>query len=471
MIRRYPSLQCRQHWVALRCRWCWNAPALTLTASATDLATGLPDPSSYFWTPATGLISAASASNNPLFVNPAVTTTYTVVATDSFGCQDSAQITVEPINNPCVCNIIANGLPVGAFGPSFGAPFGIVSTSYPAGTYYMGNDVQIVGSVTLTNLVIYIGSGFTMYVTHRSSLTLVNCHLLACPPDMWKGIVLQNTGPGTQATIELDNNTLIEDAMIAIDVVSLVTPTGYTPAAGSPLIINSTSAVLNKNNIGIHIEGYNDNITPLLTPVVIGGYPTISYPTPPTSCYPFFIANTVVTSRDFSGYSPTSTVSFSTSYPFNWPSPANLKAPYVPAAYMPPFNIDNPVSACPVGGYPFSLCNTPGVIADKGIWLKDVGLYTTDFEGVVTGAVPTAPANTELDMYDNLDYGIYAENSDVVVRNSDFQHMNGTLNPTYGGDGIYCTNTNSITPGNEYKLWVYGADGSLTFGKGDAVAT
>jgi len=443
----------------------------TLTASATDGATGLPDPAIYTWAPPTGL----STTTGPVVIaTPPATIIYTVTAVDAFGCADSADIQVEPILSTCVCDAMHSGVPISPFAPAGTALFGTITPAsfYPAGSYFMNNDVHIVGNVTLNNCVIFIAPGFTIYVEPGALLTLNHCHLFCCPSEMWQGIVLMNTGtPTTQGRIMLADNTMIEDAKIAIDVPSPVTALNpstsllYQPGDLDGLIVNSTSAIFNKNIIGIRISNYLDHMTPVFTG---GPWLPFQYPEPLTSCYPFVVENTVFTSRDFYNYSTISGSTFPGSYPNIWPwdwantiGTYGLKEPWTPLSpYVAPYNINNHLGACPNGNYLPTLCNNLSH-ADKGIYLEDVG-YTPNptigpYSGIVTGALP-ATNNMELDMYDNLLYGIYAKNSDITVRNSVFMHLQGWLNPAIGGIGIYAEAT-GLVPG-DFKTYLYGSDGT-----------
>lgn len=471
----------------------------TLTGRVIDLATGLTDSCTYNWAPSTGLSSVTDSS---VIAAPPAFTTYTLVVTDAYGCADTDSVAVEPVHNPCVCALINSAASAGPVIPI--APFGLsgtitASSSVPAGNYYMANIVHISPSsgpvVHLTNCVIFIDAGLSLIVDPGATLILDHCHLFCCNPQMWQGIILQSDlAHSLQGQIQLINNTMIEDAQVAVDVPSPITPAGYSTGMTIPdkLVIYSSGATLNKNKTGIRISDYHANMPMLLTPYL--GWP---YPTDPTAGYPFKIENTVFTSRNFYSYSNTAGATifnYPDIWPFNWActfgdyDPSTLMfstspnygakdswAP--PTPYSPPFNIDNPLP-CPNGVYSFSPCND-SLSAEKGIDLENVGFTiggapgTEVYSGMVIGTVPITTNNDEQNMFDNMYYGIYAINSNVVVRNSSFMHENGFLNPPLGGNGIYARNTNpaGMSFPNLYKLYVYGSDGSAIAKRGGAIAT
>jgi hypothetical protein len=447
----------------------------TLTAT-TDLVCN------FTWTPT--MATTFGSTTSSITVHPSVVTTYSVIVNDVLhGCTATAGIIVQPVPNTCVCEALHStpAIPVASFGTS-----GTISTAGPVpapGNYYMANDVAFTGApgttIALVNCIIFIDPNKEMTVAPGVRLVLDHCHLFCCHPDMWRGIELLSAG-GLQGTIELINSTMIEDAEVAINVTSPVTPLGYLPGGVANLIINSSGAIFNKNIVGIQVHTYTP---PMLS---IPGLPAITDPNHPvvaTPCYPFVIENTVFTSRNFYNFSNTPGGSWSTSYPdtwpFNWATTAQLKAPIAAGPYDPPFNIGGAAS-CANGPCPPSQCNIPvwstlPVDADKGIEVVTVGAVTGAgagnevYSGFVAGSIPVN--GTERNTFDHLNYGIYAENSDVTVRNSVFIHMNGTINPSYGGDGIFAMNTNPPGLDNRYKLHVYGSDASGLFGLPPTVST
>ncbi len=448
------------------------APMLVMACPDAKLTANSATAVTYAWTPTTAM-TPPSGTTATVTVTPGMLTVYTVTVTDSIGCTGKDSIAVTPIKNRCVCDAQSKNIAVHLFAPT-GSITMATAGAYTAGNYYMMNNVTIAGLpgdvVHLTGCVVFIDPGLKIDVAPGVKLVLDNCHLFCCNPDMWQGILL-NTGGGQQGLIELENNTMIEDADIAINV-----PAPVTPPGGS-LIVHSHGAIFNKNTVGISISRYNPAIPPVLTPT--SGY---AYPVVPVPSYPFIIENTVFTSRDFYGYTMSGPPTPTSMWPYTWAgllTPDGLKTPWIPfGTYDPPYNIDNPM-ACAAGGYPMTTCNDT-LPADKGILLSDVGLTTGSlgsavYSGVTIGSVPTSAANTELNMFDNLRYGIYAINTNVVPRNGTYTHLSGPANIPGGGSsagiGVYAENTNPSGVNNLYQLWLYGSDGSLLPKKGGAVAT
>jgi len=83
-----------------------------------------------------------------------------------------------------------------------------------------------------------------IYLSSNSSLELSNCHLFTCLLNtaMWSGIVVN----GTNNSLYLDHNTLIEDANQAVTISN-----GGTPASGFNYVFSSDGATFNRNTAGV----------------------------------------------------------------------------------------------------------------------------------------------------------------------------------------------------------------------------
>lgn len=255
-------------------------------------------------------------------------------------------------------------------------------------------DVTVTGdNLTLTDVGINIAPNVTITVANGASLTLDHSHLYACY-DMWQGIVVE---PGGELTII--NNSMIEDAVVAVDIQNhLVT----TP------VLTVNEAVFNRNRIAIAIQDYQQSAAP----------------------YPFEIQNSVFTSRD---------IPFTTT---TWPMVSDLTALVDPGSLGEHYDVGgyDPIELKP----PFA--TIPGY---AGIALIDVGVQGTAFEVVIDGDDGT----TTFNLFDELMYGIHATNSNVTIRNSAFQFMgiDGTLG---GGTGVHAEcNTIGI---DEFRITVEG---------------
>lgn len=458
--------------------------SLVMTCTGAELTAHSSTTVSYLWTPTT-FMTPPSGTTPVVTVTPPVLTSYTVTVVDTAAphCSNWASIDVMMIKNRCVCDAQSKGMIVKPFALS-GTITNATAGLYTAGNYYMQNNVTISGLpgdiVHLTGCVIFIDPGLTIDVAPGVTLILDDCHLFCCNPDMWKGIVLNGGTPGWYGRIELLNNTMIEDAKIAINVVpGPVWPAGIPvppPPPPGTLIINSHGATFNKNTVGISVRNFTDPTVPVLTPTSGYSYPVVQVP-----CYPFVVENTVFTSRNFYSYNTPGPVTIPTSWPYTKPGtntlPDGLKTPWTPAGpYDAPHNIDNPM-ACVTGAYSPSPCNDL-LPADKGIELADVGvtsgsLGTAVYSGIVIGSVPVSPLNDELNMFDNLQYGIFARNTNLTPRNAVYMHLNGIANSGGAmlGVGVYAENTAPGNPLNQYSLWLYGSDGTLAPKKGGVVAT
>lgn len=81
--------------------------------------------------------------------------------------------------------------------------------------------------------------------------------------------------------------------------------------------------------------------------------------------------------------------------------------------------------------------------------------------GFAIGTSTTQVSISSMNLFDNLNYGIYAINSNVFVSNTAFQNMQqaqidvpirGSLNNYIGGTAIYTENTNQTISGRFFQL-------------------
>jgi len=360
------------------------------------------------------------------------------------GCIITTTIDVQVPLATCVCSYTSGGMIFSNLDPG---GTGRLTVSPLPGNYFVNANITVQTNVNLVNCVIAMAPGTSITVAPGANLMAASSHLFSCSGTMWQGIEVQGGG-----TLTLMNNTLIEDAMVGVKYDNPITPGTYNPGMMTSLLLNANGVVFNQNITGIEVSNYNDPLMPLT-------------PDNPTACYPFLIENTVFTSRDFTHYSQTYAALLPTSWPFKWPGSLPSDAvtfPYTPSSiYEPPYNIDNPAAcAAPVSAYTMAVCNN-GNPAQQGILLNNVGFTMGSgiplyFSGMYVGNPMTGVHNPMLNLFDNLQYGVYASNSNVTVRNSVFQHM---YNTGAGGDGIYAINdyTSLLVPNHEYKLYAYGS--------------
>lgn len=216
-------------------------------------------------------------------------------------------------------------------------------------------------------------------------MVLDHCHLYGCD-NMWQGIIVM---PG--ATLNINNGTLIEDALTAVDI---------TNSTASANLLNVNGAIFNKNQTAININNYATTASP----------------------YPFNIKDAVFTWRDFS------------SNP--WPTTASLKTISGGATISEHYSVgDLPT----IGFIPNNMPNCIGgpCPPKKGINLNGVGnLSGTTYSDIVIGG---GLSNTDLNVFDNLAFGIYALNSNLTCYNNAFQYILTPIVHNPGGTAIVAT--------------------------------
>lgn len=308
-------------------------------------------------------------TSKTLTVEPLEPTTYIVTVDDGCGHSASQSITVSP----CKCS------PYVVFGntTSFNVLSGTIATSIPAGLYYVANDLTLPSSISYTGANMLIKPGVQINVGNNAKLTIENSHLFTCPDSnqLWKGIDLLSSG-STSGRLEMKNNSMIEDAQIAIRALNPRTP-------GSGNIIETNTSVFNRNNYGIWIENY-------------------TYSTPTT--YPFVVKSTVFTSRNLRTYP---------AYPLSWSPSAPLSSTFTNTAATAPYVLCR--------DYSIINCKN-GTLAYNGIRLTNVGamISSTSFAEVVIGDGSEAPLRN---LFDRLGDGIAATNSNVTLYNNVFANM------------------------------------------------
>lgn len=358
----------------------------TLTASSGGTLT------SYTWTP--GPIVGASA-----VVSPTITTVYTVSGTGST-CSGSKTYTLTVSN----CNCPGTALPV------------LTNTTIGSGSYATNSNTtyNVTGNVTLNATDVKMGANSIIHVQSGAYLQLRGAHLSSCY-NMWQGIVVD---PGGR--VDVVNNSLIEDAIVAID--NGGTAGTVQSSTTSIPIIQVNGAIFNCNNTAIRKAFYQGgDDTKYGT-----SYFRVSDAVITCRCgIPFPVTTTTLTAYSNSG---TVTPNPSTPDLLDYYSVAN----YTVAALK-------PTSFSHLGPGPF-----------EGIHLEDLGL-----KQVPASTLTIMPFKSEIGvsgtgivLFDNLTYGINATNATFSVTNTAYQNaapIAVTLfhNTTYtGGYGIYaiCNN-------------------------------
>ena len=354
---------------------------------------------SYSWTESGSPVVLSTSPE--LNIAPFATTTYVLTVTDACGHSGTSSITVAPLDpSACLC------APSNVFGTtSLSVYGGVLPTSLSSGYYYIASDILVSSNTTLTGANVQIAPDVKITVAPNAKLTLDNTHLFTCPLEnkMWQGIILSSAA-GQSATIEVKNNSLIEDANQAILCVNPI-----TPSSGN--IIACTGSTFNRNGASIVITNY-----------------TAATPT----LYPFDIENNVVTCRLFNQ------ATF-TGYPNVWPSSSSLKM-----AIAPP--VDAKPSFVLTNNYPEALCKN-NAMSYFGFDIENVGYTSTGltYSGITLGG---GNSHALCNLFDNLRYGIYSYNSNTLVQNSKFLNIKKRLlalepivGVTWGGIGVFARNT------------------------------
>jgi hypothetical protein len=384
----------------------------------------------YSWSP-------SGSTNSSINVNPTVPTLYSVSGTDAQGCISTTSFLVNPIT--CCTANGGNNLDNLTLGTNI------------TGSYQLNSSIILPANFTIRDCRIYMGTNAELVVPNNGVLTISGSHLLGCPT-MWKGIRFQ----GPNATIKITNifnnkNTLIEDAITAIDLSNVT-----APALGQTLIIQTDEATFNKNFVGLNIANYNTT----------------------SANYPSEIVNTVFTSRKL--VTPEHIIVTPSSAPvtYNWPVTANVtnlkQYPQVPLAstnvnnygFNPDatFNTNDQFS---VASYLSSNLEIPYQTTVGRVGINLNAVY--NFSGINNNGFVLAKANSlslrTLNLFDNLNFGINADNSVVYSSNAAYQNMKQyeTINntseipiSTYNG-GIGIRSASNLTNGTGVgtPMWLF----------------
>ena len=310
----------------------------------------------------------------------------------------------------CLCAAFSSGV--------YFTPLGLTGV-IPAGTYngdyIIYNNTTINGNATFNGAVVDIAPNVVVSVAPTVTVGMYCSHFFSCG-GMWGGFQMLTTAGVSTASMVTNDGVLIEDATTAISFANPVTPTtGY--------LLNCNNTVFNQNGTGVNINY-----------------------TVPTATFPFYFTNTMFTSRDFTSYYGVNCgYTNSYCYPRSWPYENGLTAPWAPALTEDlPYNIDNPGAEplCPHGiahtVYTPALTES-GAEAFIGIQLNNVGTGST-FASLIG-------ANFNWLFFDNMNYGIFATNSNLTVNKCTFSYMNMA--------GIYAS---IVNPGNIHGLTVGSSD-------------
>jgi hypothetical protein len=382
---------------------CTNAGVSCTTLSVTST---LPAQINYTWMP-------ANLNGATIAVCPTVTTTYTVYASSAAGCPSSATAAVVVTSLCCTQPSV-----------SLTALNGINSSTLSNTAFLLSGIINVTGLSQLQNCEIWALPGAGIDILPGAVLDIDHVHMFACGINMWRGIVVQDGGRiSTDYKFIRQNNSLIEDALVAIDLDNISPTTQANAQAGVPPI-EIQRVIFNRNFIGIKIS----NSDPLLTdlPLGISGCVFTSrnlpYTTWPIPMNPGSWASAEMSPNTLPGNNPgmrvpssiTATAGLIPPYNLNFFSLANLKLPFASQPGHIGIKIDN------VG-------NSGGPLVTGGV---EIGLTYPGF------------ISDDFNLFDGIGHGVDVTDASLTLADNVFQNMQYYTYPAgaatfFGGNGIY----------------------------------
>lgn len=260
----------------------------------------------------------------------------------------------------------------------------------PNGILYVNGNLNVSGGIVfqIVNSEVQLGTNAALVLNDftTNQIEVSGSHLHASCGDMWKGILAN----GTNNSIKVNSNSLIEDALWAVQ-----------SASGAPYQLKES--VFNKNNESVAASQYGAN-------------------------HPGTIENCVFTCRELA---PTDNIAS---------TKGNQSAGFIQVFPIANFNT---ATLLP----PYS-----GKRSYAGVTINRVGLEQLDpndqLMNVTQIQIGTVGGYDELNVFDNLDFGVFATNSNVEVVNNAFQYITATTiqsrnNPAIIGTAVYGT-TNGL---------------------------
>lgn len=376
------------------------SPTVSSTCPSQPLQLTASGANSYTWSPGQTITNLTPFNGSNVSASPTSTTTYTVTGTDANGCTGTAQTTINIVPCPdCLTGTTISGT---------------IGTNTFFTNLRIPNNLTISGTVTLIGSNVKILPGVTITVLPGATLNIRGAHLYGCQ-DMWQGIVVQpggkvNVSPYTISNGIIFKTALIEDAIVAIDFQNIT-----TQQAAAVLMVEN--AVFNRNATAIKIQGYTfANVSAI-----------------------FSVKNTLFTSRNLYNVAAAT-----------WPLTSTVKAvngntnpflePYISTSNYSLANLKVPMT---------------NLFADKGLWLVNMGTTSTSAPYTYNSVTIGSTVAAEYNVFDHVNTGILALNTNLKVINSTFQFpraVTWAINSPGVATGI---SVNKIGTG-EYKLDVAG---------------
>ena len=278
------------------------------------------------------------------------------------------------------------------------------------GNVYIKNDLIVSGSNTLTfdNCNVIFEPTIKVSVNSNATLNVLGSHFSTCL-GLWGGIVLD---PGAKLNIDgtIDQSSLIEDAEVAISCDYNNTSPSYVEN-----FISLNNTIFNKNNVSIKIENYTADINN-------------------ATIYPFNISNCIFTSRRILGYNGLwdKLATIKNMSGFIYPAYGNTPATYDEAYIGESYNYYAPDTYIKN-----ALIGYSKIKPLAGIVLNNVNGKNN--ESIMIGSETAISQLSQTTIFDDLQYGILANNSNLTVRNSTFQSP-----PLHNSIGQPITDFNTI---------------------------
>lgn len=362
-----------------------------LMASMNSINTCGPSGFVYSWREAGGPV----LSSSPVIdVSPLVATTY--VLSVSNGCTTAYDTIIIQGMTPCYCS------PAKVFGRSASTPLsGVLTTSLASGIYHVTGNLTIGSDLAFTSAKMLIEPGVTITVPSSVKLTIDSSHLFTCPdtPAMWKGIWMESA-TNSSGRIEVRNNSLIEDAEVAISA-------HYLKAPPSGYIISIDNSTFNRNGIGV--STFN------------------AYSMGSAGTYPIRISSSLFTSRRLDWTSLPG-------YPFRWAGTSWMKDELTGVAdTRAPYRINRDYDKA------YTKTKKPALI---GIEMQSIGTTFGGGSSYAEVEIGTGGQGS-FNLIDNMQTGLQSRNSNMSVINTHIINMykrmvpdDTTSYPTGEGWGI-----------------------------------
>lgn len=369
---------------------CLNAATCTNITASSLYAGG---PVTYYWEPLPA--PQPGTFGQSINICPTSNTIYQVTASAPNACPSSTTMQVDVDMNCCPQPTTGCSLMPGIVsGPQMNTSF-IVNQNITLGP----------GSTQFINSELLIMPGMQITVPAGSTLELDHSHLFACGINMWQGIVVQDGGNVITANAQKNGSSLIEDAVVAIDV-DAISPNYVNPPIDVEMLI------FNRNHTGIKLSNSDPNISSL----------------------PIGVKQCVFSSRD---------IPFASLVPLTLNSWPNSDVSSIGLRYSPPGATAGLASPFTLQGHPQTLLklpyNTqPGHI---GIDINNIGNVTGTLPAPGSGVdigVTYQSGRNQFNLFDGLGIGIRARDASLVTMANVFQNMKryNVNNAPFGGFGI-----------------------------------